>query len=289
MSHPIFTSAIALFGTLAFAAAAHTAQPASQPVAFDQVHHAIGLNVVVKGQPLYVLLDTGVDPSVIDLARAKALQLPMQAGQGGQAPGEGSGQTHVFPATIKALAIDGQPWGDVDALAMDMTGLSKSYGRPLDGVLGYSFLVGKTVLIDYPASTVTFYQGSHPLAAAMKQCTRRYATPLVFAGADDRIPVLPDFRFGNAKAKISLDTGSNRGVSLFPKGSRSRASAPQWCPSEKSRVRARAAASPAKHRNSGSRSVSVRSHCPPDAMSLHCPTSPNPGSPRTWAIRPLPT
>ena len=197
---------------------ASTAQAAGQSVPFDFSHHAIGLNVSVKGKPLYVLLDTGVDPSVIDLGRAKALGLPMQKGQGGDASGEGSGSTHVFPATIKALAIDGQAWGDVDALAMDMAGLSKSYGKPLDGVLGSSFLVGKTVVIDYPASTVTFYKGSHPVAAAMTQCKRHYATPLVFAGADDRIPVLPDFRFGEVKAKISLDTGSNRGVSLFPAG-----------------------------------------------------------------------
>jgi hypothetical protein len=223
MSNPMLTCSIALATTLVFATAAQSlprtrSGAASQSVPFDFSHRAIGLNVSVKGKPLYVLLDTGVDPSVIDLGRAKALGLPMQKGQGGEASGEGNGSAHVFPATIKALAIDGQAWGDVDALAMDMAGLSKSYGKALDGVLGYSFLVGKTVVIDYPASTVTFYKGSHPVAAAMKQCKLHYATPLVFAGADDRIPVLPDFRFGEVKAKISLDTGSNRGVSLFPAG-----------------------------------------------------------------------
>jgi hypothetical protein len=213
MPNPMPSRFVALTTTLLFAS---TAQAATQGVPFDFSHHAIGLNVSVKGKPLYVLLDTGVDPSVIDLGRAKALGLPMQTGQGGEANGEGNGHVHVFPATIKALAINGQAWGNVDALAMDMAGLSKQYGKTLDGVLGYSFLVGKTVVIDYPASTVTFYKGSHPVAAAMKQCKLHYATPLVFAGADDRIPVLPDFRFGEVKAKISLDTGSNRGVSLFP-------------------------------------------------------------------------
>jgi hypothetical protein len=213
MPNPMLARSIALVTMMGFATAA---QAANQTVPFDFSHHAIGLNVSVKGKQLYVLLDTGVDPSVIDLGRAKALALPMQNGKGGEASGEGNGSAHVFPATIKALAIDGQAWGDVDALAMDMSGLSKSYGKALDGVLGYSFVVGKTVVIDYPASTVTFYKGSHPVAAAMKRCKLHYATPLVFAGADDRIPVLPDFRFGEVKAKISLDTGSNRGISLFP-------------------------------------------------------------------------
>jgi hypothetical protein len=101
---------------------------------------------------------------------------------------------------------------------MDRAELSKSYGKPLDGVLGYSFLVDKTVVIDYLTDTVTFYTGSHPVDAAMKQCKLHYATPLVFAGADDRIPLLPDFRFGDEMARVSLDTGSSRGVSLFPAG-----------------------------------------------------------------------
>ncbi len=215
MPNPMFARTLALTTTLILATAASAATHA---VAFDYSQHAIGLNVSVKGKPLYVLLDTGVDPSVIDLRRAKALALPMQVDQSGEGSGEGNGSAHVFPATIKTLAIDGKAWGDVDALAMDMTGLSKQYGRTLDGVLGYSFLAGKTVVIDYPADTVTFYKGSHSVAAAMKQCRRHYATPLVFASADDRIPVLRDFRFGDIAATISLDTGSNRGVGLFPAG-----------------------------------------------------------------------
>lgn len=215
MPNPMPACSIALAIALTCCTAAHAA---SQTIPFDFSHQAIGLTVSVKGKPLYMLLDTGVDPSVIDLGRAKALALPMQAGQGGEGTGEGNGSAQVIPATIKALAIDGQAWGDVDALALNMAGLSKSYGKALDGVLGYSFLVDKTVVIDYPAKTVSFYTGSHPVDGAMKQCKLRYATPLAFASADDRIPVLPDFRFGGSKARISLDTGSNRGVSLFPEG-----------------------------------------------------------------------
>jgi hypothetical protein len=194
------------------------AMAAGQSVPFDFSHGAIGLTVSVKGTPLYMLLDTGVDPSALDLGRAKALGLPVQGDQGGEASGEGSGSAQAFPVTIGALTIDGRAWGDVDALALDLSGLSKQYGKTLDGVLGYSFLDGKTVVIDYPASTVTFYPGSHPVEAELKQCQLHYATPLAFAGDDDRIPVLPDFRFGEVGAKISLDTGSNRGVSLFPAG-----------------------------------------------------------------------
>ena len=70
MPIPLLARAIAMFTTLLFATAA---QGANQSVPFDFSHHAIGLNVTVKGKPLYVLLDTGVDPSVIDLGRASLL------------------------------------------------------------------------------------------------------------------------------------------------------------------------------------------------------------------------
>ncbi len=49
---------------------------ASQAIPFDSCRHAIGLTVSLRGKPLHVLLDTGVDPSEIDLGRAKALALP---------------------------------------------------------------------------------------------------------------------------------------------------------------------------------------------------------------------
>lgn len=47
-----------------------TAQAAPLSVPFDFTRGAIGLDVSVNGTPLYMILDTGVDPSVIDLARA---------------------------------------------------------------------------------------------------------------------------------------------------------------------------------------------------------------------------
>ncbi len=73
--------AIALSCTAALAA------PLSVPFDFSQ--SAIGLDVTVKGAPLYMILDTGVDPSVIDTARADALGMKVDRGAGGEATGEG--------------------------------------------------------------------------------------------------------------------------------------------------------------------------------------------------------
>lgn len=164
-----------------------------------------------------MLLDTGVDPSVIDSRRADDLGLPVDHENGGQADGEGAGNTPVFPATIKALGIGGQDFGDVSALAADLGTLSKTYGRHIDGVLGYSYLKDRVVLIDYVANTVTIFANSKAAKPAIGRCRNHYTTKLR-SFADEQIPVIPDFEIGETKIPVTLDTGSNRSIALYQVG-----------------------------------------------------------------------
>src|SRR5262245_49373089 len=114
---------------------------------FDYSRHAIGIDLTVKGTPLYMLLDTGLDPSAIDLKRAEALGLSVQRDAGQEAAGEGNdARAQIYPASIDQLAIAGHIFPPIDAAAMDMGQLSTRYGRPLDGVLGYSFLNNRIVV-----------------------------------------------------------------------------------------------------------------------------------------------
>lgn len=192
-------------------AAAPARGPTSTP--FDFSKATIGLNVKVKGKPLHMILDTGVDPSIIDLATADELGLKVDHGDGGEASGFGDGKgAVVFPTEIEGLAIDGTSFGKFDALATNMGGLSASLGRKLDGVLGYSFLTDKTVLIDYPASKLSILSRASDAAYLRKACAKRWSTPLRTV---DSFPIIPDFRFGNAKAPVSLDTGSTGYIGLF--------------------------------------------------------------------------
>ena len=191
------------------------ADAAPLTVPFDFSRFAIGLDVTVKGVPLYMILDTGVNPSAIDSRRAETLGLPMQRNAGGEASGEGdAAMAQVFPATIDGLALGGRSFPAVDALAMDMSTLSASYGRTLDGVLGYSFLKDRVVLIDYPRNTLSILSRASEADSRMRGCAKRYAIALrSYAG--DTIPVIPDFRFGAKSTPITLDTGSNGGISLY--------------------------------------------------------------------------
>src|SRR5580698_2601033 len=106
--------------------------PEPLTIPFDFSRSSIGLDFTVKGTPLYVILDTGVDPSVIDLARAEALGLKIDRHDGGDASGFGDGKgATVFPSSIDNLVIAGHSFTPFDALASDMTGLSARYGRKL--------------------------------------------------------------------------------------------------------------------------------------------------------------
>jgi hypothetical protein len=194
---------------------AQAAAAESLTVPFDFAKSAIGLEVSVHGTVLYMLVDTGVDPSVIDLKRAKALGLKIDHSAGGEASGEGDAkQSTAYPAMLDGLAIAGRNFPDVEALAFDMSALTARYGRPLDGILGYSFLNGRVVLIDYPKTTFAILDRPIDALAAVKTCRQRHSVPLTFF-PEENIPAVPDFRFGEAAGTISLDTGSSGFLSLY--------------------------------------------------------------------------
>ena len=165
--------------------------------------------------PLTVLLDTGVDPSSIDLAPAESLHLPIDRKTSGEAAGTG-GDKHaqVFPATIAGLAIGGRNFAPTATLAGDLSGLSTAYGRRLDGVLGYSFLHDKIALIDYPAHRFALLDRPEDAGPLTRSCRIRWSTPMRFL-ADENWPLLPGLRFGAASASATLDTGSSGSVTLY--------------------------------------------------------------------------
>ena len=200
---------------LAIAITCGSASAAPLNVSFDFSRSAIGLDVTVKAMPLYMILDTGVDPSAVDITRADAVGLKVDRAAGGEAEGAGDAKhAVVFPTTITDLAIDGRSFAPIDALAIDMGTLSTSYGRKLDGVLGYSFLTDKIVLIDYAAHRLGVLDRPSDALATVGTCRKHWSTALrSFPG--DSIPIIPDFHFGTASAPISLDTGSNGGVALY--------------------------------------------------------------------------
>jgi hypothetical protein len=184
-------------------------------IPFDFSHKAIGVDITVHGTPLFVLLDTGVDPSVIATARAESLGLKVDRTSSGEASGYGESKSAtVYPTIIDRLAIRGRSFAPIDALTADISAASRGYGREIDGVLGYSFLKDKIVLIDYSAQKVLILDRAADANAVVRRCRTHWSTAMQFLDGDNT-PIIPNFRFGSSSGPITLDTGSNGGISLF--------------------------------------------------------------------------
>jgi hypothetical protein len=173
----------------------------------------IGLQGKIEGHSVYMMLDTGVNPSVIDLASADALGLMVDRREQGEASGFGNGHgAAVFPTTIAGLTILGHHFTPFASLATDLSALSRHYGRTLDAVLGYSFLSNKTILIDYPEQNLDILDNAAEATPFVHMCGLRWTKALTTV---DDFPIIPDFVFGAASGPISIDTGSNGGMELF--------------------------------------------------------------------------
>lgn len=186
-------------------------------VPFDFSQSEIAVEATVNGEPVFVLLDTGVDPSAIDLHRAEALHLKIDRNAGGAVSGFGNTeQPTAFPATIEGFAIGGHKFGSFDALASDLSGLSAKYGRKLDAIIGYSFLKDKIILIDYPGRTVQLLDRASEAKSAGKSCRVKWSAPMRLLEGENW-PLIPQLRLGDAVISATLDTGSS-GFIMFYEG-----------------------------------------------------------------------
>ena len=193
--------------------ACSTSLAGSVETSFDFSRSVIGIDISIKDKTLYAILDTGVDPSIINLDEAEKLGLKVDRTDSGEASGfgEGPGVT-VFPARIAGLSIRGHRFTAFDALAADTAPLTGRDQRRLDAVLGYSFLSNKIVLIDYVEHTLAILDGSGKARAMVRTCRTRWRIPLK---TFESYPVIPGFRLGEASGPVTLDTGSSGGIGLF--------------------------------------------------------------------------
>ncbi|HEX7136626.1 MAG TPA: aspartyl protease family protein [Vicinamibacterales bacterium] len=122
------------------------------PFNFDNNHIMILTSVNGVG-PIWFLVDTGANFSLINQSRAAELELTPYGGLktigGGSSAASGSYVQHV---TYR--------FGDVElrdqhAAVLELKGLEKLYGMPLGGILGFDFLSRFVTDIDYVKKTLT--------------------------------------------------------------------------------------------------------------------------------------
>ena len=182
-------------------------------VPFEFIHGSIVVQATVNGHgPFWMLLDTGADPSIVELGTAKSVGLKI-APSGQQGSGGGTGENLAYETSLPFVQLGGLTASNVDALAMDLSKLSSALGRPISGVLGYSLLKTRIVQIDYPNLRVRFFTSAPPCAGGARPHSPMCAT-LSFRYRDD---ILASGVTVNGKpVTANVDTGSNSNFQLTP-------------------------------------------------------------------------
>jgi predicted aspartyl protease len=186
-------------------------------VPFEFVHNQIVVQAKIGGKgPFTMLLDTDTDPSAIDRKTAEELGLK-SSGRGYPAIGGGTETNIVHETWLPDVTVGNVKAKDVAAATIDLTKIGERLGRPVHGVLGYSFLKDRIVQIDYPNSVLRFHtQSPFPTIEFSPNMVDKIAVPFRREDGD----VLIDSVFVNGKKMIAtLDTGSSGTFTLTPEAS----------------------------------------------------------------------
>ena len=189
------------------------ARSAPVEVPFEFVANQIIVQVRISGKgPYSMLLDTGTDPSAIDLATARELGLRLDS-RTFPASGGGPEATLVQLTRLPTVELGSVSAKDVAAGAIDLKKLAAKLERPIQGVLGYSFLKDRIIQIDYPASKIRFYVAfPYPGIQNSPNTVDKIAVPFRY----DEGVIIDSVFVNGQKVKATLDTGSSESFALTP-------------------------------------------------------------------------
>lgn len=183
-------------------------------VPFEFLHNQIVVQVKVNGKgPFNMLVDTNTDPSAIDAATAK--ELGLQVGPSGSAATGGGTETNVvYPTRLTSVEVGGISAKDVAAATIDLTKIASRIGKPIHGVLGYSFLKDRIMQIDYENSKLRFFATSpYPRIELAPNTVNTIALPF---RREDGDVIIDSVFVNNEKMRATLDTGSSGTFTLTP-------------------------------------------------------------------------
>jgi hypothetical protein len=127
----------------------------ARAIPFELHNNHIYLRVGVNdSEPLLFILDTGASSLV---SRRRAASLGLELRRGGR--GYGVGEHSVEAASVEgvSLHLPGVTLSRQSLAAIPLEGLRASLGRPVDGILGYSFFRRFVVEINYASRVINLY------------------------------------------------------------------------------------------------------------------------------------
>lgn len=183
-------------------------------VPFDFYRNSVIVQAKINGKgPYDLLLDTGANPSAVDLSLARSIGLEL-ASEGAKPTGGGAESNLSYETELQTLELGGLDAKKVAALAVDLSKTSQALGRPIQGVLGYSLLKGRIVQFDYPKRVVRFCLRSPFDRSARSEKNGPSLTTLSFHCEGEIL--LDGVKVNGAQVLANLDTGSNNSFQLTP-------------------------------------------------------------------------
>ena len=171
---------------------------------FKLIANQVVVEIFLGGRgPFTSLLDVAVAPSVVDLALARELGLPIDETAPGEAAGQGAGRATFYPSELPDLQIGEHRVGSIEAVAADLTSLGTRLGRPLHAILGQSFFEGRVVQFDY---------AHQQLKLDPTTVEEGFSVPI--EGAADLTPVVP-VTVNGREVPVVLDTGSSLTLGIY--------------------------------------------------------------------------
>ena len=203
-----------IFLLLATPAALCQAGKPQAEIPFEFVHNQIVVQVKVGGKgPFNMLVDTNTDPSAIDVATARELGLAV-GDKGSPATGGGTAVNTIYPTRLVNVELGSLMTRDVAAATIDLKKISERMGKPIQGILGFSFLKDRIVQIDYPNLKLRFFAESpYPRIQLSANTVNTIAFP--FKREDGEV-MIDSVYINNEKMRAALDTGSSSSFSLTP-------------------------------------------------------------------------
>jgi hypothetical protein len=120
-------------------------------------NHLMVLGRVNGSKPLWFMLDTGAEATIVNKARLAELKVEAF---GASAISGGGNTTDFAFADVGRLEIGGVALlGQRDGV-IDLSGLEKIYGMPMGGLLGYDFFSRFVVRVDYDTKTIDLFEPS---------------------------------------------------------------------------------------------------------------------------------
>lgn len=167
---------------------------AARGIPFELHNNHIYLRVGVNNsEPLLFILDTGAS-SLISRQRVASLDLKLRRGERGYGVGENS--IEAASVTGVSLHLPGVSLLRQSLASISLESLQASLGRPVDGILGYSFFRRFVVEINYPARNINLFS------------PRGYR----YRGRGERIPLIIDKDSGLIFARAQIKPSSRAPV-----------------------------------------------------------------------------